>query len=89
MWINPATWPRASLWSEGRSEGWSGAGVAASVAIFKADDVVFAQVGTALNLDQLHRNIARVGEPVAATQGDVGALVLADHLLATVFLHQS
>ena len=34
------------------SEGWSGAGVAASVAIFKADDVVFAEVGAGLYFDE-------------------------------------
>ena len=62
--------------------------VGATVAIVKAHDVVFAQVGAALHLNHLHRDLARVGEPVPAAQGDVGALVFADQLLLAILFHQ-
>ena len=60
--------------------------LASSIKVLEADNVVLAQVGTALDLDHLDGDFAGVREPVLTAQGDVGALVLAHQLLDSVLL---
>src|SRR5688572_18591134 len=46
-----------------------------SVRILETDDVVLTEIGARLHFDQLERHFARILEPVARTQRDVGRLV--------------
>ncbi len=47
-----------------------------TVTVFKAHDVVFAQVRAGLHFDQLQRHLARVGQRVLDAQRDVSGLIL-------------
>ena len=58
--------------------------IGAAVAVLEAHDVVFAEVLPALHLNQLDGDFSGIAEPVFATQGDVGALVLTQQLLFAV-----
>ena len=51
----------------------------APVGVLETHDVVLAEVGARLHLDDLQRHPARVGQPVHLSQRDVGRLVLAQH----------
>src|SRR3569833_3314642 len=52
-----------------------------AIRILEADDVVLAEVGAGLHLDDLERQLARIREAVRLAERDVGALVLGqDHL---------
>src|SRR5688572_26497433 len=50
----------------------------AAVGVFETDDVVLAKIAAGLHLDDLERNLARVGQAVDLAEGNVGALVLAE-----------
>jgi len=43
----------------------------ATVVVFEADDVVLAQVVAALHLDNVHRLIVRIGDPMDVADGDI------------------
>ena len=67
MWISREIWPKASRLSEGQ--------LTAAIAVTEADNVVFSEIFAALNFNHLDRNLARVAEPMLATQGDIRALI--------------
>ena len=46
-----------------------------SVHVFEAHDIVFAEIGAALDLDEFERHFARVGEPVVGSGRNVGRLI--------------
>src|SRR4051812_25439303 len=54
----------------------------AAIGVLEADDVVLAEVGAGLHLDDLERQLARVREAVRLAERDVGALVLGQDRLA-------
>ena len=47
--------------------------------VLDADDVVFAQIGAGLHLDQLEQDLAGVGEAVHAAERQVDRLVFGEH----------
>src|ERR1700712_1452811 len=53
-----------------------------AIGILEADDVVLAEIGTGLHLDDLERQLPRVRQAVRLAQRDVGALVLGEDRLA-------
>src|SRR5437763_932094 len=55
-----------------------------SVLVIEADDIVLAEVGSALDLDELERHLAGIGQAVARSGGDIGRLVFLEqrYLLA-------
>ena len=48
----------------------------ATVAIFEANDVVFAKIGARLHFDDVQRNLAGIGDAVLCAERNVGRLVL-------------
>jgi hypothetical protein len=54
-------------------------GAFASIVVFKANDVIFAQVVAALHLDNVHRLVIRTGDLVDVTDRDAGRLAKAQH----------
>ena len=47
-----------------------------AILVVKPNDVVFAQIWAALDLDQLKRHLARVGKAVTRSRRDVSRLIL-------------
>src|SRR5271167_1911185 len=52
----------------------------AVVDVIDADDIVLAEVAAGLHLDQLEIDLARIGQPVFATNGQIDRLVLVREL---------
>jgi hypothetical protein len=44
--------------------------------VVEADDIVFSEIRAALDLDELERHLAGIGEAMTGTGGDVGRLIL-------------
>ena len=75
--------PVALILSLSKDEGGSapplrhaGAALRPSELVLDADDVVFAEIGAGLDLDQLEQDLAGVGEAVDAAERQVDRLVL-------------
>jgi hypothetical protein len=63
--------------------------VASIVVVIKTDDIVLAQILTALNLYDHQRDFSGILQPVVLANGDKGGLVDIDHLLQVSAGHQS
>src|SRR5579883_2676798 len=56
-------------------------GLAAAVAVFEAYDIVLAEIAARLDLDQVHRDLAGVFEPMQGSKRNIGRLVFGQHHL--------
>ena len=64
---------------------------AAAIDIVEPDDVVLAEIGARLHLDQKGRRLTRIGKAMLLADGDIGGLILAQDLdrLAARYLQRS
>src|SRR5262245_49098786 len=72
------------LWVARAKPGWKALLLSTPVNIVEAHDVVLAEIAADLHLDQLERDLARIGEPMNAPDRDIDRFVFvhAAHVIA-------
>ena len=55
--------------------------------VFEADDVVFAEIGAGLHLDQVQRDLAGVFQPMGRAERDIARLVFGENDLLVAAAH--